>query len=192
MSSESIGMLKLFYTILLSVATSGCLRASFAPGIPTTTDMKPSALTSKMTVSEPNVADGITAADITLEIRSAGNVPISGALMNIQSTGSQNVVVPCSASNANGISRCKLYSTKAEWKTVVAVGSIQLSKSTEFVAPSPSLSLFQFVSSGNAQVLPTGHKITSTSGIIEAPTVGLDIHGKRRVHTSVQGALFGN
>ncbi len=145
-----------------------------------------------MTVSHPNVADGITPADVTLEIKSEKNEPIEGLSMELQATGTQNVMVPCTKTNASGISRCKLYSTKAEWKTVMTMGVIQLSKATEFIVPSPSRSSSAFVSSGNAQNLPSGHKIITSSGIMETPAIGKDVASKVRVHSSIQGALFGN
>lgn len=55
---------------------------------------------------------------------------------------------------AAGSSHYKLYSTKAEWKIVMAVGATPLFEATEFIVPSPSRSRSAFVSSDNTQTLP--------------------------------------
>lgn len=182
--------------ILLVVATAStaCTKSAFDPGIPDdpALDM-PSTQDSHMAISEGNVADGITPATITLTLRNFRKMPLVGKKLTLQVYGgSGNVIVPCTASNAQGIARCWLYSTGHGWKRVRAHGVVDLSGDTEFIAVRPFRSAFAVVTSGDVDRTSYGHKMVSTSGISELEAVQKDANQKMRAFTSVQGSIIGD
>lgn len=99
-----------------------------------------SAAMSTLVVTSDNVADGLTPAQVTLLIRTASGEPVQGARMALLVSGSQNVVIPCGLTDHRGFSQCRIFSTKAEQKTIVAKGIIDLKAQTIFAAPNSSFS----------------------------------------------------
>lgn len=182
----------LVMSIFALLILSACDKSSFrATRFDISTD-GPSAVMSRLTVLPENVADGLTPAEIKIEIKNKTGVAISGAKMTLSVTGSQNVLVPCSVSDVTGTSHCRVYSTKAEQKWVTVTGKITLTQVTVFLQPKPNRNAFAFVSAGDVYKLPSGHKITATAGINETPTKMKDSTGTVRLHSSVLGAVLGN
>lgn len=172
--------------ILGSVSLVGCEKALFQAKL----SKIPSAQNSLMKVSTPNVADGQTASEVTLVLKNDAGEVLPDVQMNLTVTGDENVIVPCSVSDTNGIARCRVYSTTAEVKTYVAAGAITLTKNVPFDPARPYRSLMNVVGSGDMVVTPAGQKIVTSAALVEAPVVLRDANGVMRVHTSVQGGLY--
>lgn len=181
--------------ITLATLTSMCLlisacgRSSFNPEMPGTLSDDPSEVMSTLTVTDDNVADGMTPANVTLKVLTGKGHPVVGVRMELAVTGSENVIVPCTTTDENGTATCKIYSTKAEEKKISASGKFVLWGDTTFKAPQPMRSAFAFVSSGDVAVLPSRHKIIATSGISETNTVLKDGQGTMRIQSSVLSSI---
>lgn len=150
----------------------------------------PSAEKSVITVSSPLVADGVTPAEITIEIKNWYGTVLPGITVNLTVTGSANTVVPCTPSNSSGISRCKIYTTKSETKLVSIWGPMTLSKSLFFDVHQIQQNVFDVVSSSGDETHMTGYRVVSNAGITETAAVVRDSSGARRVHSSIQGLVF--
>jgi hypothetical protein len=181
--------------LVLSTAIS-CTNSSFAPFVDPISPPDqaaselPSAEMTEITVTDGNVADGITPAQVSLRIRSANGNPIEGVTMSLWASGSDNVLVPCTASDSLGQSRCLLYTTKAEVKNLKLSGPISLASWVAFAAPKPLRSNFSFVSSAMDMKLPSGRRVISTSGIVEGPFVKKDSQGVIRLRSSVLSSVI--
>ena len=177
--------------IFAILALTACGKASFDPYMSGLND-NPSLANSKMVITANNVADGMTPAQVTLEIRSASDVPLEGVKMTLTVTGDNNVIVPCTVTDANGLSSCKVYSTKAEQKSITAWGAINLSEDTQFTRPRFSRSMLSFVGGASMQKLSSGHKIFTTTGVVETPAAQKDSNGVLRLYSSVLGSVIGD
>lgn len=177
--------------LVLTIASSvACSRSQFDFQVPG--EKGPSTKFSKITVPEQNVADGITPLLIEIQLYDEKHDPVPNVRLSLEVTGEENVIVPCTPTNAQGLARCWVFSTRAQWKSIRAVGSIILTSQSQFLEPAPYRSSFQFVASGFAETLPSGHKFVTSAGIVESDAVRKDINGKTRAHSSIGGALFGN
>jgi adhesin/invasin len=78
----------------------------------------PSALTSTIVASNPTLADGIEACDVTITIKDATGNAISGQTPTFAMTGINNTLGSCPATDTFGESICSVTSTKAQEKTV--------------------------------------------------------------------------
>jgi hypothetical protein len=173
-------------------ALLSCTNSSFDAFMlptPEVTDA-PSTEASDIEISGDNIADGITPARVTLTLRTAKRLPIVGMTPAIAVSGTQNIVVPCTTSDANGTSHCWLYTTRAELKTISIVGVVSMSKEVSFTQPVPLKSNFAFVSSASDVTAVSGHRIISTSGIIESDFVQKDSTGKIRLRSSVLSSVI--
>ncbi len=169
----------------------GCSKASFNPSRPgTVASGDASELMSKIEVTDNNIADGTTPAEVTLIVMSQSGAPVVGAEMSISVTGYENVIIPCTKTNELGRSRCKIYSTRSERKRITARGGITLSTDTWFHAPNPTRSSFAIVSSGSSEILPSGHLMITTGGVVESPSMQTDTNGAVRAHTSILGIFL--
>jgi|GEM_PF-5108255 Bacterial Ig-like domain (group 1). len=177
--------------IFAVLALTACGKASFDPFMSGLED-NPSLEHSRMNVTANNVADGMTPAQVTLEIRSASDIPLAGVNMTLTVTGDNNVIVPCTTTDANGLSSCKIYSTKAEQKSITAWGSINLKSDTQFTRPRFSRTMLSFVGGASMQKLASGHKIFTTTGIVETPAAQKDSNGVLRLYSSVLGSVIGD
>ena len=178
---------------VLGLTIAACGRSSFLNGQPTAPrSTTPSQKVSNVQISQNNVADGVTAAEVTVTLKNDQGEPIVNAPMILTVSGSDNVVVPCTNTDANGISRCRVYSTRAETKTFTFTGSMSIVKDVDFFTTRPQRAAFSFVGSAAVDVLPSGHKIISSSGLVEGPVTMRDSNGVVRVYTSIHGAILGN
>jgi Bacterial Ig-like domain (group 1) len=177
----------------MGLLLAGCGRSSFLNGQPLAPkNLTPSLKVSNVQISPYNVADGISAAEVTITLKNDQGDPIQGATTQLSVSGGDNVIVPCTASDANGISRCRVYSTRAEIKTFSFAGALLAAKDVEFLATRPQRAAFSFVGSASVQTLPGGQKIISSSGLVEGPITMKDSNGVVRVYTSLYGAILGN
>jgi len=151
----------------------------------------PSLLNSHITVSEDNIADGVTPGWVTLHIYNGESKALQGLVFEIAVGGQNNTVIPCTATDHDGVARCKIYSTKAENKNVKVWNKIILSGEIEF-SPINSKRSAGIVSSGNIDLQSGKVRAISSSGIIETPAQLYDSAGKLRAHTSLQHSLLGN
>lgn len=180
-------------TLLLSLLLIGCGRSSFLNGQPAAPkNTTPSLKVSDVQISQGNVADGVTPAEVTVTLKNDQGEPIVGAPMTLTVSGSDNVVVPCTNTDVHGIARCRVYSTKAETKTFTFNGSMFAVKDVDFFTQRPQRAAFSFVGSAAVDQLPSGHKIISSSGLVEGPVTMRDSNGVIRVYTSIHGAMLGN
>ncbi len=78
----------------------------------------PVAANSQITGTTPVVADGVSEAVVTIELRNASNNPVTGVVPTFVATdtGSTNIYGACSVSDGSGISTCALSSLAAESK----------------------------------------------------------------------------
>ena len=185
--------------VLVSGFQVACSRSSFDAGL----ESSPRAVTpdddtivdvtkSSMTVGGEQIADGATAAEITLILRNINNHSLVNIQMVLEVSGSQNVVIPCTASDAQGHSHCRVYSTRAEVKTVRAIATVTLQTTMTFVDPNPSSSAFQIVSSaGDSEVSMSGPRLVATSGIVESDVQMRNAYGDVAVFSSILGSVLG-
>lgn len=183
---------KITLLIICAVSTA-CSRAAFdsqKPQNPVPTETQtPSSETSRIRASSPSWADGATATEVILEIRDKSGNAISGVVMALSVTGSGNVASPCSATDQNGMSSCRVFSTVPELKTIEAKGTIRLVTQSEFRRLPNSPSTFGVVSAGEIAELPSGHRIISSVGIVETPYELKDSNGIVRLRSSLQRAF---
>lgn len=180
--------LKQLTLITAGLALTACGNASFDPyvgGI----EVASSAMSS-IAVSQNNIADGITPANVTVQLKTASGSAVANANLNLWVSGSNNVIVPCGKTDEKGMARCRFYTTTAESKTVRASGDVTLWADTNFMAPKPSRSAVAIVSSGAVITLPSGHKIISTTGISETPARQRDSYQVVRLHSSIHGSII--
>lgn len=172
---------------------TACDKAAFDPGTPRTpAGNVPSAIYSKLRVSSPNWANGMTAADITIELVNDDGKPVVGVAVSLSVSGEENVVTPCPVSDSRGLIRCRLYSTRAEWKNILVKGGITLTKQTEFLGVAPFKSSFAVVSAGASARLPAGHKFVTSAGNLVTNQELRDAHGDLRAHATILGQILGN
>jgi len=173
-------------------ALLSCTNSSFDAYLQPALDVvdAPSSEASEIEISDDSVADGVTPALVTLTLRTAKRIPVVGMTPAIAVTGTQNIVVPCTASDADGRSRCWVYSTRAELKWVSIVGPISMTKEVTFARSAPLKSNFAFVSSASDARAVSGHRVISTSGISESDTVQKDAGGKVRLRSSVLSSVI--
>lgn len=76
----------------------------------------PVAVNSTITGTGPVVANGVATSTVTVTLRDATNNPVPGLTPTFGTTGTNNTLGACSATNASGESTCTLASTKAEIK----------------------------------------------------------------------------
>lgn len=150
----------------------------------------PSAEKTEISISDDNFADGVTPALVQVKLKSGMGAPVVGANIGIEVSGTNNVVVPCTSSDQQGLSKCWVYTTKAEIKRIRITGAINKTADLSFQPPLPLRNNFAFVSAATDQKLPSGHRIISTAGIVEAPTRLKDVNGVVRVRTSVLGSII--
>lgn len=89
-----------------------------------------SAATSTISGSTPNLADGIDTATVTITLLDAFSNPISGTTPTFSSTGSNNTLNACSASNTSGVSTCTMSSITAEEKTLTLANPVVVTGNT--------------------------------------------------------------
>lgn len=168
----------------------GCSRSSF--NVQKSLDSLegvPSEKNSTMTVTENNVADGITAAVVSVNIKDVKGAPVKEFPVSLSVTGSHNVIVPCPKTDMTGSSRCLVYSTQSERKWIKLASPVSFAMETMFYPPKPDRSGASIVSGGSNEVLISGHKIVTTAGVSESDTQLADNSGVQRAQTSIQAVL---
>lgn len=176
--------------VVCAISVVGCSRSSFNVQKPfDSLSGIPSEKTSTISVSENNVADGITAAVVSVNIKDVNGLPVKEFSIHFSVTGSQNVILPCSKTDASGVSRCLVYSTQSEMKLIKVVSPVSFTVETMFHPPRPDRSGASIVSAGSSETLISGHKIVTTAGISESVNRLTDSSGVQRVQTSIQAIL---
>lgn len=177
--------------LVIAALQMGCAASEFNPfaEIASKVDVQPDASKSTMKVTGLFIADGSTPSIVDLVIRNKEGTPLKDVAMNLVVSGAGNSIVPCTPSAIDGKSRCAFYSTHPEVKDVVAKSTIELSQSVTLRRPPIIRQLAGFVSAGDDQRAPTGHRFVTSMGTFETPNVQLDGSGKKRAHTSVQATL---
>lgn len=188
-------LVSLMLVTLVAMSLLGCSNSSFdaflEPDPPETINAElPSPEMTEIEISNDNVADGITPALVNLRIRSANGNPVEGVTMEISVSGSDNVVVPCTASDKKGQSRCMVYTTQAGLKSLKLTGVFSMTSSVMFMAPKPLRSNFAFVSTAVDMRLPSGRRVIATSGITESDFIQKDVHGMVRLRSSVLSSII--
>lgn len=143
-------------------------------------------------VPDDNVADGQTPSDIILEVMNKAGQPIPNKDMSITLSGDNNVVLPCTPTDALGRCRCRVYSTKAEIKTVRVGGFVSTSKAVQFHYRGAQRNAADIVTSGGRELLSSGEKIISSTGIVEESNVIRDAQNDVEIHTSIQSFILVN
>lgn len=122
--------------VLLGLSLQGC--AYLESNSKTMDSLVPSELNSRIEVPFSNIADGVTASEILVTLNNLDGLPVSGLEITMSVSGHSNATTPCSKSDPKGHSRCKIYSTAAEVKTIKITTKIVLSKQIEFLASTPA------------------------------------------------------
>ncbi|MEN0058045.1 MAG: Ig-like domain-containing protein [Bdellovibrio sp.] len=185
MNRKPLRLISSLFLLLLGA----CSQSEFLPIASKILSDEPDAARCNMDISTPNIADGITPTMVTLNIRDKRGNPLAGIKLTLNVSGSNNVIVPCSSSNEDGISHCKVLSTTAERKTFRTEGAVELTAQVLFQAPPPTRMLFSVVSSGSVQYTNDGHKIMVSNGVIETPTEMKDNNGAVRLRSSHWGTM---
>lgn len=85
-------------------------------------DTTVSASQSEVTASPSTILnDGSTTSTITVTLRNASGVPLSGKTITLSSTGSNNTIVQPGTTNGSGVATGTIATTTAETKTITAV-----------------------------------------------------------------------
>jgi adhesin/invasin len=88
----------------------------------------------------PLVANGVATSTVTITLKDAANVGVSGIIpaFSATDTGSKNTYVTCLSTNASGISTCTFTSTKAETKTLALTSPVSLTGGTVVFTAGPA------------------------------------------------------
>jgi hypothetical protein len=124
---------------------------------------------STITGTSPVVANGTDTSTITITLRDASNVGVSGVIPTFTASGSNNTYGTCSSSDVNGVSTCTLSSTTAETKALsIATPIVTTGGNVVFVAgPFAKLQLLvpgETAAPGSATG-KTGSPLTQTVGV---------------------------
>lgn len=185
-------MIRFVSLSICALLLQACDKAAFDPGTPRMpAGNVPSHVHSKLLVSSPNWANGMSAAEITLELKNDDGNPVVGVSVNLSASGSENVLTTCPPSDRRGFIRCRLYSTRAEWKKIVVSGGISFEHTTEFLPIAPFKSSFAVVSAGSYTRLPSGHRFLTSLGNAYGPHDLRDAGGKLRAQTTILGQILG-
>lgn len=175
---------------LIAMLAVACNRAEFLPRVEQDFDSRIDFGKSQIQVTSPVPADGISASTIVLFLLNKDGQPIVGLQPQIMASGTGNIYVPCTISDATGKSTCSLISTVAGDKEVWPVGGQHVAVDIVFTRPPPSKTLFGVVAGGTLQTLPTGHKIVAASGIVETEIQVKDLNGIKRLRSSQLGTII--
>lgn len=100
----------------------------------------PVAVNSTITGTGPVVANGVATSTVTVTLRDATNNPVPGLTPTFGTTGTNNTLSACSATNASGEATCTLTSTKAEIKTLSILTPVSKTDgSVTFIADAASV-----------------------------------------------------
>lgn len=152
----------------------------------------PSLEQSTLTVSSNNIADGTTATIVTATVKTTGGIAIPGVDLTLDVSGSNNTLENCTTTNSSGVSTCKVYTTKAETKTItVSYGSLSLSKDVTFTAAGTQSgqSLF-IVTSGGGQLTGSGVGAKVSLGGMPDEIILRDSSNTVRSRSSIHSALW--
>lgn len=100
----------------------------------------PVAMNSNITGTGPVVANGVATSTVTVTLRDASNNPVPGLTPTFGTTGTNNTLSACSATDTNGEATCALASTKAESKTLSILTPVSKTDgSVTFIADAASV-----------------------------------------------------
>lgn len=103
---------------------------------------------SSISSTGPVTADGTATSTITITLKDSGNVAVVGTVPVFTSSGTNNTIGTCSATNASGVSTCTLTSTKAEDKIPqITSPIIKTGNTVTFVPGAPSAATSTIVAS---------------------------------------------
>ena len=153
-------------------------------------DTTVSASQSEVTASPSAIAtDGVETSTITVTLRNASGVPLSGKTVTLSSTGSNNTIVQPGTTNGSGVATGTIASTTAEAKTITAVseGITVTDTAAVTVSEFPTLDWFSDYSVGGTGTTTAALKdgsggsekwngtITNAGGleVVDASTEGL-------------------
>lgn len=184
-------MKKLVMATILVIG-SGCTPSYFSVQEYTEKYLEADPNMSSISISSPNIADGNSDTIITVNLMSNANEPIKDAAIELRVTGSMNVLSACTKTNSQGDSTCRVKSFVAETKNVFVTSPVSLRSWFVMKAPHIGNSLFGFVASGEIQRAVTGHKIISTSGIVESNVIQKDSFSMIRLRSSHLSIVMGD
>jgi hypothetical protein len=145
---------------------------------------------SSIAVSYPNIADGMTATEVSVTLKSINNQPMVNKRVEIWVTGNDNVIVPCTMTNTIGVAKCRVYSTLAEIKKISLVyPPIPLAQDVTFEPMQITTHFGDIVSSSSLELVAYSSGHISNSGVIHDPAILQDAHGTDILHSSFQGII---
>ncbi len=173
----------LIYSAIFVLLLQGCARSEFT--VPASTqDLTLDSKATSISVSNENVADGMTETVVSLVLRNKSMKPLPGLKINLAVSGSGNLVAPCTVSNTNGESWCRLLTTVAETKMFVFSGALEAAMPIVFNPPKPMRSLMAFVSSADLVPVNARSRSVGNAGGWADPAVKKDAQGATRLHVS--------
>ncbi len=142
------------------VETKTVTATAGAATLNTTVNFTPAASAAHSTLAaapDTVLADGVAATTLTVTVRDASNNPIPGYGVSLSASGTQNLFSPASGvTDASGVFRAGLASTRAETKTVTAtLGASTLEASVTFT-PGPAVGAFSTLTSSSSAVMADG------------------------------------
>jgi adhesin/invasin len=93
---------------------------------------------SSISATGPVTADGISTSTVTITLKDSTNLAVVGTVPVFTSSGTNNTIGVCSATDASGVSTCTLASTKAEEKTPQITSPIVKAGSSVSFVPGPA------------------------------------------------------
>lgn len=167
----------------ISLLQTACFNSSFTPSLPVSAPITEG--TSVVEISDGNIADGITPTELSVWIKDSAGYPAEGVLPTISTDANDIVLIPCNTTDANGLSRCKIYTTSAGRKSFIISSPFRtMTLDINFLAPKPLHGSFGVVTGSTIQKIPAGNKVISASGIIESSINQKDTAGRDRLHSS--------
>ena len=133
----------------------------FAPGAV-------SAGNSTITGTGSVVANGVASSTVTITLKDANNVGVSGIVPSFSATdtGATNAYSVCSSSNGSGVSTCTLTSTKAETKTLAITSPVSVSGGTVVFVHGTASSAHSTIT-GTGPVEPDGVATSTITIVLE-------------------------
>lgn len=165
------------FICLLTLVTISCGNHTGHSEAELSSSVGPDISLSQITISSPNIADGVTPTEIKLHLMNAKGKAVVGLKPLLTASGHHNVIVPCTVSDDQGYSVCKLYSSSAEHKSVKLWAGFEKTWDLEFFEPVISQFYGEIVASSIKTELNSGDMAMLSSGhITDLPDIQDSTH----------------
>lgn len=145
---------------------------------------------SKVMVSSPSLSDGVTPTEVSVQLYDELGKPVANRAVDVQVTGNHNAWVPCTKTNAQGIARCKLYSTVAENKNIILLTPVSIIKTVTFVEPKHTQLLSDIVPATTFELQSQNQQLIANAGNFHDKIIVNDHQNTAVAEFSLLGSLI--